>query len=272
MPRKGLTRDAVIGAALALADAEGTDALTMRRLGAELGVEAMSLYNHVANRDDLLAAVADRAWTSAPLGTALATHAWLLHLPELAHSVGRGDAEALTIGRAWLARSQKGTTMFTSQTLSTPDGPFTVIERDGVVVGAGWDADVAVIAGRAGIRPDAVSPGICRSADAVVAYYAGDAAAVAAVPVEPHGTAFRADVWRELRRIPAGETRTYGEVAALVGSASASRAVGAACGANAVGLFVPCHRVVGSSGKLTGFAWGVETKRSLLQREGMLAG
>ena len=271
MAHKGLSREAVIDAALAIADDDGVAALSMRRLGAGLGVEAMSLYNHVAGRDDLLAAIAERAWLSAPIGTAAAAHPWLLELPGFGHAISTraGDPEALTIGRAWLARSQKGTTMFTSQTLATPDGPFSIIERDGVVVGAGWDAEVAVIARRAGIPADAITPGRCRSADAVVAYYAGDATAVAAVPVEPHGTPFRSDVWRALRQIPAGETRTYGEVAALVGSASASRAVGAACGSNAVGLFVPCHRVVGSSGKLTGFAWGVDTKRSLLQREGV---
>ena len=106
----------------------------------------------------------------------------------------------------------------------------------------------------------------------MVAYYAGDVSAPLKVEVRPTGTTFRSEVWRELRSIPAGETRTYGEIAAKLGSASASRAVGAACGSNAVGLFVPCHRVVGASGKLTGFAWGVETKKSLLQREGVLAG
>jgi len=271
MVRKGLTRDAVVDAAVALADREGLEALTMRRLGAELGVEAMSLYNHVSSRRALLAAIAERAW-GAGIDAGVAAHPWLLELPDHAQRVPNTDASALTIGRSWLARSHPGVPMFISQTLDTPDGPFTLIEHDGVVVGAGWDADVAVIAGRAGIPADAVVAGACVAASAVAAYYAGDAGAPARVEVRPHGTPFRESVWRELRSIPAGETRTYGEIAAQLGSASASRAVGAACGSNAVGLFVPCHRVVGASGKLTGFAWGVQTKQSLLAREGVLAG
>ncbi len=283
MARKGLSKKAVVDAAFALADSDGLEALTMRRLGARLGVEAMSLYNHVPSRRELLDAIADRVWAAADtpsaLAAALAAHPWVLELPtarpgehRLAarRSVGR-EQEALIIGRAWVARST-GVAMYISQTLDTPDGPFTIIEHDGAVVGAGWDADVATIAARASIPADAVVAGTCRAADAVVAYYEGDATAPLNVEVRPHGTDFRSQVWKELRSIPAGETRTYGEIAARLGSASASRAVGAACGSNAVGLFVPCHRVVGKSGKLTGFAWGVETKKSLLEREGVLAG
>lgn len=274
MARKGLTRDVVLSAAIAVADADGLDALSMRRLGGELGVEAMSLYNHVASRDDVLAGIADVGWSAGNVAAALAAHPWLLALPEHAQRISRtaGDAHALTIGRAWLARSQKGTPMLITQTLDTPDGPFTIIEDGGVVVGAGWTSSVDEVATRSGLEPDAVVTGACSSAGAVLAYYEGDAAAVRSVTVAPHGTEFRERVWEVLRTIPAGETRTYGEVAAELGSPSASRAVGAACGANVVGLFVPCHRVVGASGTLTGFAWGVETKKSLLGREGSLVG
>ena len=272
MARKGLSRDTVIDAALTIADADGLDALSMRRLGGELGVEAMSLYNHVGSRGDLLAAITDRAWSSAAIEPALRAHPWLLELPGHAHRISAtsGDPESLIIGRAWMARSQKGITMFISQIVVTPDGPFTIIENGGVVVGAGWTGDVAEVATRSGIEPDAVVTGACASAGAVLAYYDGDASAVASVTVAPHGTEFRERVWEVLRTIPAGETRTYGEVAAALGSPSASRAVGAACGANVVALFVPCHRVVGASGTLTGFAWGVDTKKALLGREGSL--
>jgi len=272
MVRKGVNRDAVIGAALVIADADGLEALSMRRLGAELGVEAMSLYNHVGSRNELLAAMTDRAWTPGAIAAALQAHPWLLELPDHAHSISAtaGDPESLIIGRAWMARSQKGIAMFISQRLDTPDGPFTIIESEGVVVGAGWTGDVAEVATRSGIQPDAVVTGACASAGAVLAYYDGDPSAVASVTVAPHGTEFRERVWEVLRTIPAGETRTYGEVAAALGSPSASRAVGAACGANVVALFVPCHRVVGASGTLTGFAWGVETKKALLGREGSL--
>ncbi|WP_084106633.1 methylated-DNA--[protein]-cysteine S-methyltransferase [Demequina sp. NBRC 110056] len=155
--------------------------------------------------------------------------------------------------------------MLTHQTLDTPDGPFTVVERDGNVVAAAWSADPAEVAARAGLAGSV--DGTVQAADAVAAYYAGDASAPGRVPVEARGTAFRERVWEALRAIPAGETRTYGEVAQELGSPGASRAVGGACGANPIALFVPCHRVHGASGALTGFAWGVDVKRSLLARE-----
>lgn len=80
------------------------------------------------------------------------------------------------------------------------------------------------------------------------------------------GTAFRRRVWAAVARIPRGETRTYGQIAREVGCASA-RAVGGAVGANPVGLFIPCHRVCGASGALTGYAWGTELKGRLLALE-----
>lgn len=159
--------------------------------------------------------------------------------------------------------------MYFSGVIDTPDGPFTVVESaDGTVVAAGWSADLEAVAGRARIDAGDVAPRATASADAVRAWYAGDTRALDAIPVEQSGTAFQSAVWAALREIPSGEVRRYGEMAAAMGSPGASRAVGAACGRNAVALFVPCHRVVGASGKLTGFAWGVEVKQSLLAREG----
>lgn len=87
------------------------------------------------------------------------------------------------------------------------------------------------------------------------------------LPLDVLGTAFRRRVWEALRRIPAGETRTYGELAAEVGVPAAARAVGAACAANPVALVVPCHRAVGSDGRLHGYRWGLERKRRLLDTE-----
>ncbi len=81
------------------------------------------------------------------------------------------------------------------------------------------------------------------------------------------GTAFQLDVWRALERIPFGATASYGEVSAAIGSAKASRAVGMACGANPLPIVIPCHRVIGASGKLVGFGGGVEMKRALLRFE-----
>jgi methylated-DNA-[protein]-cysteine S-methyltransferase len=160
--------------------------------------------------------------------------------------------------------------MIICQQLDTPDGPFTIVERDGAVVASGWTADAVALAARAHIGAGELEPGDCAAAPAVLAWYAGDAAALDGVRVEQAGTDFQMAVWGALRDIPRGTVRRYGELAAALGSPGASRAVGAACGRNAVALFVPCHRVVGASGALTGFAWGVDVKRSLLAREGAL--
>jgi AraC family transcriptional regulator of adaptative response/methylated-DNA-[protein]-cysteine methyltransferase len=89
----------------------------------------------------------------------------------------------------------------------------------------------------------------------------------AALPFHVRATAFQERVWRALREIPRGETRTYAQIAEAVGSPNAVRAVGTACGANMLAVVVPCHRVVGSDGKMTGYRWGVERKRRLLEME-----
>jgi methylated-DNA-[protein]-cysteine S-methyltransferase len=83
----------------------------------------------------------------------------------------------------------------------------------------------------------------------------------------PAGSAFQRLVWRALRQIPFGETRSYGQIATQIGSHKAVRAVGAANGANPLSIIVPCHRVIGANGKLTGFAGGLEVKARLLALE-----
>lgn len=90
------------------------------------------------------------------------------------------------------------------------------------------------------------------------------------IPLDVKGTAFQEAVWRELRRIPAGETRSYAELAAAAGNPGAVRAAGSANGANNVAVLIPCHRVIRSDGSLGGYAYGLEVKRALLQREGAL--
>lgn len=90
------------------------------------------------------------------------------------------------------------------------------------------------------------------------------------VPLDPQGTAFQQTVWRVLRGIAAGSLSSYGEVARQVGKPAAARAVGAAIGRNPLGIVVPCHRVVGASGGLTGYAGGLARKQALLQLEGAL--
>lgn len=89
----------------------------------------------------------------------------------------------------------------------------------------------------------------------------------AAIPLDIHGTAFQQRVWDELRRIPHGETRSYGALAAALGNPKASRAVGGANGANHVAVLIPCHRVIAADGSLGGYAYGLEIKAELLRRE-----
>lgn len=88
-----------------------------------------------------------------------------------------------------------------------------------------------------------------------------------AIPLDVQGTAFQQAVWQELQRIPAGETRSYAQIAAAVGSPAAVRAAGSANGANNVAVLIPCHRVVRSDGSLGGYAYGLDIKRELLKRE-----
>lgn len=87
------------------------------------------------------------------------------------------------------------------------------------------------------------------------------------LPLDLRGTAFQLKVWRALRSIPRGETKTYSQLAREMGDPKATRAVARACALNRVSLVVPCHRVVGISGSLTGYRWGVERKRQLLEAE-----
>lgn len=90
------------------------------------------------------------------------------------------------------------------------------------------------------------------------------------IPLDVKGTAFQEAVWRELRRIPAGETRSYAQLAAAAGNPKAMRAAGSANGANNVAVLIPCHRVIRTDGSLGGYAYGLEIKRALLSREGAL--
>ena len=92
------------------------------------------------------------------------------------------------------------------------------------------------------------------------------------LPLDLRGTAFQQRVWRTLCRIPPGETRSYAELARMVGDPRAVRAVARSCARNPVSLAVPCHRVVGSDGSLTGYRWGVPRKRALLEKERASAG
>jgi methylated-DNA-[protein]-cysteine S-methyltransferase len=105
-----------------------------------------------------------------------------------------------------------------------------------------------------------------RATDQLAEYFAGTRR-VFDLPLAPHGTEFQQRVWRALRAITYGETRTYGELALSLGRPSAARAVGAANGKNPLSIVVPCHRVIGATGALTGYAGGMAAKQWLLDHE-----
>lgn len=109
-----------------------------------------------------------------------------------------------------------------------------------------------------------------RVAKAIDAYFAGDGEALQGLQLKLGGTPFQQSVWRALRAIGWGETRSYGGLAAAIGRPTASRAVGLANGLNPVAIVVPCHRVIGADKALTGYAGGLERKRFLLRHEGAL--
>lgn len=98
-------------------------------------------------------------------------------------------------------------------------------------------------------------------------YFEGAVQAIDDIPVHFGGSPFQNEVWRALRTIPAGETLSYGAQAARIGKPSAARAVGLANGANPIGVIVPCHRVIGADGKLTGYGGGIDRKKWLLAHE-----
>jgi len=112
---------------------------------------------------------------------------------------------------------------------------------------------------------DGRAPSAVRSA--VEAYFGGDLTALDGLEVRTNGTEFQRSVWAALRAIPHGETRTYGQLAAAIGRPKAVRAAGLANGQNPVAVIVPCHRVIGANGTLTGYAGGIERKQWLLEHE-----
>lgn len=162
-------------------------------------------------------------------------------------------------------------TTLTTTTYASPVGLLTLVASEAGLRAILWDGDDPARAGL-GPAPDsetgpgAASPVLeeaCRQLDD---YFAGRRTTFE-LPLDLSGTEFQQAAWRALAAIPFGETRSYAQQAARLGRPAAFRAVGAANGRNPVSIVLPCHRVVGSDGSLTGFAGGIETKRWLLEHE-----
>jgi methylated-DNA-[protein]-cysteine S-methyltransferase len=145
-------------------------------------------------------------------------------------------------------------------TMASPLGPLRLVADGEALIGV-WlpgQADVAIADGEAPVLTAAMAQ--------LAEYFSGRRQAFE-LPLAPRGTAFQQTVWQALRAIPYGATSSYGQIAAAIGRPSASRAVGAANGQNPLAIVVPCHRVIGAGGALTGYAGGIEAKRWLLALE-----
>ena len=165
------------------------------------------------------------------------------------------------------------TTTLTVAELPSPAGPLTLALHRGRLCALTFSDDWPRLRRRLVRRFGSVAERRSGADAAPVArrlndYFAGDLGALGAVAVDAGGTSFQRRVWSALRRIPPGETRSYAELARGIGCPGAARAVGAANGANPVALVIPCHRVIGADGRLTGYAAGVRRKRWLLAHEG----
>lgn len=155
--------------------------------------------------------------------------------------------------------------------MESPIGPLTLAARSGRLCLLHFGADRPAVeatlgrwyAGESLSQPSGPMP----AAERLEAYFGGETTALDGLDVELNGTPFQRRVWEALRAVRAGQTASYGDVARSIGAPAAVRAVGAANGANPVAIVVPCHRIIGASGSLTGYGGGLERKRWLLQHE-----
>src|SRR5438046_1650028 len=156
--------------------------------------------------------------------------------------------------------------------IETPLGLMLLLVRDGVLIGLEFEdqpqrvaADLRLRFGKVNLTPAANPQGF---SDRVRSYFAGNLKVIEGIPSDGGGTEFQRRVWAELKRIPCGTTIRYLELARRMGDPKATRAVGHANGRNPISIVVPCHRVVGSNGSLTGYGGGVARKKWLLAHEG----
>src|ERR1700722_2536904 len=146
-------------------------------------------------------------------------------------------------------------------------GKLKIVASDRALVAVLWENDNPKRVRLYNLSEDGDNSILLRTEGELHEYFAGKRRGFS-VPLDLRGTAFQKQVWEALLGIPYGETRTYGQLAAQLGNPRATRAVGAANGRNPVAIIAPCHRVIGFSGKLTGFAGGLEAKALLLNLEG----
>ena len=161
----------------------------------------------------------------------------------------------------------------TSAVIASPIGALSVTVGPNGLVGVDFDVAPAELQRRLERRvgPCTVAPGMHPAAALLTAYFGGKLVAPQMLQVAPLGTPFQRQVWAALRKIPAGRTISYADLASWIGRPTAVRAVASANGDNPVPIVVPCHRVIGADGSLTGYGGGIERKRWLLKHEGALS-
>ena len=164
-------------------------------------------------------------------------------------------------------KQEPSTRPLVSDRMDSPVGELTIVASDAGLRAILWPVEKV---GRVSFD-EVVAPGshtiIDRTKSQLTEYIAGERTTFD-LPLDPVGTDFQQSVWKALQSIDFGETASYGELATLLGKPKASRAVGSATGRNPISIVVPCHRLIASSGKLTGFAGGLDAKRWLLSHEG----
>ena len=150
--------------------------------------------------------------------------------------------------------------------IKSPVGRLTLVSDGSRLTAVLWSDEGSLRIKLGPMREERHHPVFVETERQLTEYFRGERTTFE-VPIDLNGTPFQVSVWRQLLRIPYGETRSYGHVAVAIGNGSAARAVGLAAGKNPLSIIVPCHRVIGASGTLTGFAGGLATKARLLQLE-----
>ena len=177
------------------------------------------------------------------------------------------DGSGASGGTRGAARSAiAGDMTLYSAPFDSPVGTLTLVADDAGLIAILWPDDAPGRVRLEDARDDAAHPVLSATAAQLAEYFAGGRTAFD-LPLAPRGSDFQRAVWRALDAIPFGETRSYADIARAIGRPGAARAVGAANGRNPISIVTPCHRVVGASGALTGFAGGLATKRWLLAWE-----
>ena len=264
-------RDRVaVGRAIAVLEA-AQDAPSLERLAAQVGYAPHHFHRLFKRETGMTPAAYARALRAERLKAALGTEA---RVTDAIYAAGySGPSRAYADAQAHLGMSpsawkEGGRGVAIRWTIVDSSlGPMLVAASDKglcrISFGEG-EADLRAAFPQAELRPaDATLQGLARAVAALV----DDPAATPDLPVDVGGTAFQQAIWAALRAIPPGETRSYAQLAASVGRPAAVRAAGTACGDNRLAVLIPCHRILRSDGALGGYAWGLDRKRALLDRE-----